>query len=111
LPATATRSSKRPLTGAQVEQIRAVEARVAKAKRQLEVATEERAAVRDRYRDRLPENTPVEAGGCLIKRIVKSTGRRFRLTEYLREHRLSDEMRPYVTKAGKSERWDVKPLS
>jgi hypothetical protein len=100
----------KPLTRPQVEQIRAVEARVAKCKRQLEVATEERAAVRDRYRDRLPENETVEAGGCLIKRIVKSTGQRFRLSEYLKRHKLTAAMRPFVTKPGTSEQWDIKPL-
>jgi len=109
LPATSARPTKR-LTRLQVEQIRAVEARVAKCKRQLEVALEERIEVRDRYRDRLPANEAVEAGGCLIKRIVKSTGQRFRLSEYLRHHRLTKQMRPFVTEPGTSEQWDVKPL-
>jgi hypothetical protein len=98
------------LTRPQVEEIRAAEARVTAAKRRLEKATEERTLVRDRYRDRLPENEAVEAGGCLIKRIVKSTGQRFRLSEYLRHHKLRPEMRSFVTKAGTSEQWDIKAL-
>lgn len=109
MPATTARPQKW-LTRPQVEQIHAVEARVAKCKRQLDVAIEERSAVRDRYRSRLPENKQMEAGGCLIKRIVKSTGQRFRLSEYLKQHRLTKQMEPFVTQPGTSEQWDIKPL-
>jgi hypothetical protein len=100
----------RVLSRTQVEQIRAAEAAVTAAKRALEKATEERSQVRDRYRDWLPENEPVEAAGYLIKRIVKSTGQRFRLGEYLKRHKLTAAMRPFVSKPGTSEQWDIKPL-
>lgn len=108
MPATATRPKR--VTRTDVERIRAAEAKVAKAKRALERATEEREQVRARYRGRFPANRPIEAGGCLIKRIVSSTGQRFRLSAYLEHHKLSAAMRPFVTEPGSRERWDIKEL-
>jgi hypothetical protein len=114
MAATATRRSSQPavkrLSAPQVSEIRAAETKVTAAKRRLEKATEERELIRGRYRNRLPENKPIEAGGCLIKRIVKSTGQRFRLSQYLQQHQLTAKMQPFVTKPGTSEQWDIKPL-
>jgi hypothetical protein len=80
------------------------------AKVELERRKEERAEVRARYADRLPLGDWVTVAGYKFKRISKSTGKRFSLSGYLGKHKLTREMKPFVSE-GNYEDWQVRPTT
>lgn len=98
------------LTAKQARVIAHAEGRVAEAERAFEEAKALRAQVRARYAERLPLGLVVKAGGYAIKRIEKSTGRKFRLSEFLKTHKLTVAMRPFVSKPSTYEAWTVRPV-
>lgn len=100
------------LTAAAARAIARDELAYADAKRALEAADERRRRTRARYRDRLPVGEVVEAGGYSIKVVAKTTGRKFRLAEYLKAgHKVTKAMRPFVTEPTAYEDWRVKPTT
>jgi hypothetical protein len=96
------------LRAPQARAIAEAEAKYARAKRDLEVAKVERDVVRARYAERLPLGQVVEAGGYVLKRIRKSTGKRFRLSAFLERHKLTKAMEPFVSER-EYEDWQVRP--
>lgn len=97
------------LTAPQARKIADAEARYREAKRALEAAKEEREQVRARYADRVPIGAVISAGGLVIKRRVQTSGPSFRLAAFLERHKLTAQMRPFVTKGSPFEVWDVRP--
>lgn len=108
-------------TTAPLKRLRPVDARrlheldveVARAKRALAEAKERREeAGFARIRHLLEDGVPVTVGRIEIKRTVKTTGRTFRLAEYLKKHgKPSAEMKPFIGAPTSYERWTIKDIS
>lgn len=77
------------------------------AKRRLEEATAQRKELRKKHRAHVPLDTPVDVAGYRFDRSEKSTGRRFSLTDYLKRHKLTAAMRPYVSEPKPYDVWDI----
>jgi hypothetical protein len=92
----------------QARKIAKAEADYSSAKRELEEAKATRDKVREQYADRVPIGDVVVAGGIVIKRRTQSTGKRFSLGAFLKSHRLTKAMKPFVSE-GSYEVWDVRP--
>jgi hypothetical protein len=105
--ATATPPRLRP---ALVQELAGAEAKYNAAKLALEEAQDERDQVRARCKRFLPLGQIVKAGGYAIERIRVSTGRRFGLKDYLAAHELTDEMQPFVGKAGSYDKYKLTPI-
>lgn len=97
------------LSAQQARKISEAEAAYASAKRAFEEAKEEREAVRDRYRDRVPLGAVVAAGGLEVKRREQSSGPSFRIAAFLKDHSLTRKMRPFYSDGTPYEVWDVRP--
>lgn len=93
------------------EQARALlkaETEVAEAKRALERAKQRREEVRERLADAVEPGKELTVAGITIKRLLKESGRRFRLNEFLAKHKLTKQMEPFVTEPTPYEIWMVK---
>lgn len=99
------------LTASQARLLYAADAEIRSAKRALEEAKERRDELLERLRDRLPAGQAIEAGGIRVKRIVKNTGRKFRLTEFEAKHKITKAMEPFITKPSSYEVLTVKDVS
>lgn len=98
------------LAARQARTIIDAEARCTDAKRELEAAKLHRKEIRERYADRLPLGEWVKAAGYWLKRSTKKTGSRFALGEYLKGHKLTKAMEPFVSNS-EYEDWQVKKAS
>lgn len=92
--------------------LRDADVEVARAKRALEDAKDHREAEFARVRHLLGTGEQVTVGSIEIKRTVKTTGRTFRLAEYLKKHgKPSPEMKPFIGAPTSYERWTIKDIS
>lgn len=105
------------LTAAMARALLAAEEEVADLKRRLESAEDARALLRARYRDRAPDGELIEVGGIRVKRTRKTSGRSFRITEYLKSHKLTAAMRgvdsegkPFLGGGSGYDFWSVKQV-
>lgn len=96
------------LTASQARKIAQAEGAYTAAKKALEDAKAEREKVRARYRDRVPAGVALIVGGFQVKRRIQSTGKRFSLGAYLKQHKLTAAMRPFVSESD-HEVWEVRP--
>lgn len=81
---------------------------VAAAQIALTEAKQERDKVRERYADRVPVGEEFVVAGIRVKRVEKSSGRSFKLRDYLEKHKLTAAMRPFVKDGSPYELWIVK---
>jgi hypothetical protein len=79
----------------------------ARAKAALDIAERERTKWRARCRPLLADGLNV-VGGIEITVTPTSTGKSFRLAEYLKAHPISKAMRPFVGEGSTYDRWTVK---
>lgn len=95
-----------------VRRVRDADLEVARAKRVLAEAKEHREAEFARIRHLLEDGQSVTVGSIEVKRTVKSTGRTFRLAEYLKKHgKPTPEMKPFIGAPTTYERWTIKDIS
>jgi hypothetical protein len=80
------------------------------AKAELDDAKAKREQVRAKHAERLPYDEPVDAGGYRLVRKQRSSGERFRLSEYLKAHPLTAAMRPFVS-SSTYDALDIKPIA
>lgn len=96
------------------QQARAIvraETRYDRAKRELERAHRDRAETRAKYADRLTIGEPVEVAGYRFKRILKTSGARFRLSAFRDAgNKITKAMEPFVSEPTQYEDWQIKPL-
>lgn len=82
-----------------------------RAKGALEKAKHERDKARARCRPLLATDTTTLAGDISITVTACVSNRSFKLAEYLRNHRLTKAMEPFVGEGSAYDRWTVKRIS
>lgn len=89
----------------------AAEQRCQEARGALEAAEREREKCRDRCRPLLAPGKLTLAGDVELMVAPACSPRTFRLAEYLRRHKLTKAMQPFVGEGTEYDRWTVKPAA
>jgi hypothetical protein len=84
---------------------------VKKAKGALAQAERRRAKTRERCRPLLAPGKTTIAGDIAITLTPCTSAESFKLAEYLRQHKITQAMKPFVGKGTKYDRWTVKRVA
>jgi hypothetical protein len=95
----------------EAKKLLAAEESYQQAKGQLEEADRERQKAREACRPLLAIGKTTRIGDIEITVTPTMTGKSFRLAQYLRKHKLTKTMEPFVGEATSYDRWTVKRVA
>ncbi len=115
MSATATPPARAPLKpaaklrAAQARSLVQAQTRYDRAKRELDEARTARDAILAKLLPKFELGRWVTIAGWALRVTMQSGGQRFRLSEYLKKHKLTASMKPYVTEPTEHPRLWIKP--
>lgn len=97
------------LRAPQGRELVAAQAKYDRTKRELEAAKTERDRLIAKHMPKFPIGEWITVGGWVLRITMQPGGDRFKLGDYLKHHKLTAAMRPFITPGGESPRLWIKP--
>lgn len=108
MPETEPAPTTASLTATEAQMYAAIDDMTRLLKRDLEKAEQLRDDVRALLRPRVPYGEAVDAGGVEIERTQKTSGPSFKIGEFLKSHRVTKIMKPFMGGYTPYDLWQVR---